>query len=348
MNAVLEAALDYASRGWRVLPVRAGTKVPLVARWPKAATTDWGTIRDWWTRWPDAGVGIATGRGSGLVVLDIDPRNAGWVSLDVLEARHGKAPAAPWAWTGGGGVHAYFRAPGSTRTTKLAPGLDLKAEGGFVVAPPSHHPSGERYRWAEGEGPDDNPLADSSWLLALLQARASVAEDSAGGRPAASPQSGADGRRWFLDAWRGLGLAVGPGERLYLCPFHPDHDPSLSIDADRLVWKCFGCGKGGGLVALARESGTVPPSGTARTLVAEVRAWAEEHPEHWTRRGGANRRAVLDALLVRVEALNGHPTPEPLSDEELDALLAKLDAFLEEHDGAEPERTGPYDACEQP
>src|SRR5205807_1561227 len=83
---------SYAARGWRVLPVRAGTRQPHLKGWPRAATTYAPTIRTWWGRWPDAAVGIATGRGSSLVVLDRDPRNGSEESLAALVAECGPLP----------------------------------------------------------------------------------------------------------------------------------------------------------------------------------------------------------------------------------------------------------------
>ena len=89
-------------------------------------------------RWPTANVGIATGARSGLVVLDVDPRHGGDEQLAAFEAEHGKLPETAAVVTGGGGAHYYFNHPGGDiRSRKLSPGLELKADGTFVVAPPS-------------------------------------------------------------------------------------------------------------------------------------------------------------------------------------------------------------------
>jgi hypothetical protein len=166
----LQAALDYARRGWRVFPVNG--KVPRVAAWPTRATTDEATVRRWWQMWPTAGIAIATG--AGLSVIDIDPRHGGDASLAELERQHGSLPDTYRVLTGGGGTHVYLAVdrPIGNRAG-LAPGLDLRGDGGYVVAPPSLHKSGRCYTWELGASPDDVPLAPSpAWLLDLIRAPA--------------------------------------------------------------------------------------------------------------------------------------------------------------------------------
>ena len=151
-NPRLLAALAYAKRGWRVFPCRPKTKEPATTHGFKDATTDKATIIRWWRRMPAANVAIATGAVSGLVVLDVDPRNGGLRSLAELERVHGSLPETPRVSTGGDGEHYYFAAPtdASLKSGVLAEGLDVKADGGYVIAPPSLHPSGRRYRWDVG------------------------------------------------------------------------------------------------------------------------------------------------------------------------------------------------------
>src|SRR5690349_1979863 len=107
-NEILVAALDYAERGWPVFPVRG--KVPLTRRGFQDATTGAGQVRSWWGTRPETGIGIATGRASGLVVLDVDPVHHGDHQLADWQARHSKLPPTPCVATGGGGQHFYFRA----------------------------------------------------------------------------------------------------------------------------------------------------------------------------------------------------------------------------------------------
>jgi putative DNA primase/helicase len=109
------------------------------------------TILRWSSEWPNANVGIATGSKSGTFVLDVDPRNGGDESLEALQQDIGELPETVTVRTESGGRHFYFQF-GDTDTfrnsaSKLGPGLDIRAEGGFVVAPPSLHISGNRYAW---------------------------------------------------------------------------------------------------------------------------------------------------------------------------------------------------------
>jgi putative DNA primase/helicase len=116
------------------------------------ATTDPEIIRRWWTRWPQANIGIRTGEplpgGGYLAVLDIDPRNDGDAEIEELEAAHGPLPLTVTANTGGGGWHYYYRTDEPIGGRKIGSGIDLKAAGGYIVAPPSRHASGRRYAWA--------------------------------------------------------------------------------------------------------------------------------------------------------------------------------------------------------
>jgi hypothetical protein len=137
----------------------------------KDATSDEETVPTWWERWPDANVGIATGLVSGLIALDVDPRHGGDNSLADLERRHGPLPDTPRVITGGNGLHLYFRIdrPLGNRVA-FAPGLDFRGDGGFVVAPPSLHVSGQRYIWEETAHHRDLALAVMpAWLLDLVE-----------------------------------------------------------------------------------------------------------------------------------------------------------------------------------
>jgi hypothetical protein len=172
-GAAHAAALSYAARGWSVLPVESRGKRPLVA-WTefqqRRAEPD--EIDAWFRRWPEANVGIVTGLVSGLVVVDVDAQHGGFESLAALEREHGPLPHTVAAVTGGGGRHLYFDHPrGALRNrVGLRPGIDLRAEGGCVVAPPSVHPSGQRYTWEPGRAPGDVPLAAlPPWFLEPLR-----------------------------------------------------------------------------------------------------------------------------------------------------------------------------------
>ncbi len=153
MTAVLDAALAYAAHRWPVLPVDG--KRPVLPNWPAAASTDPHVIRGWWKRLPDANVGIVTGPRSGLAALDVDPRSGGTESLaELVEERVGVLPGTVQSLTGGNGLHYVYAYPGTplkSRAHSLGPGLDIKADGGMIVAPPSVHPeTGRRYEWFGG------------------------------------------------------------------------------------------------------------------------------------------------------------------------------------------------------
>jgi hypothetical protein len=172
MNAqilVTQAIDDYPARGWSIIPIRSGDKRPLV-RWEEFQyrRPRRGEVQGWFSGWPEAGIGIVTGGVSGLVVLDIDPRHGGEASLERLERQHGRLPATVECRSGGGGRHLYFAHPGGLLRNQvgLAPGVDLRGDGGYVVAPPTLHASGVRYTWVgdrRGGMVDVAPLPD--WVL---------------------------------------------------------------------------------------------------------------------------------------------------------------------------------------
>lgn len=197
-SPMLNAALSYASRGWRVLPVwplRSGRcacgnddcatagKHPLSPLAPNgchSASTDAAVITDWWTRYPDANIGIATGQESGLWALDVDPRHGGDATLEFLEVKYGPLPQSLRARTGSGGSHVLFVHPGDGRLSnsagRLGAGLDVRGDGGYIVAAPSTHASGRCYAW---EDEDESVLEPApNWLLELIGER--YADDTDG------------------------------------------------------------------------------------------------------------------------------------------------------------------------
>jgi Bifunctional DNA primase/polymerase, N-terminal/AAA domain/Primase C terminal 1 (PriCT-1) len=178
----LEAALSYASNGLAVLPVHtiargvcscgsptcsSPGKHPLTSNGLKAGTVDAAQITAWWTRSPDANVGIVTGAVSGIVALDIDLRG-GLVALADVERTHGRLPTTAKTLTGSGGFHYLFRHPGRevrNSAGKLGEGIDVRGDGGYIVAPPSMHHSGNCYQWLHGLHQLTDP---PKWLLELL------------------------------------------------------------------------------------------------------------------------------------------------------------------------------------
>jgi hypothetical protein len=136
------AALEYLELGWSVIPIRHRDKRPAI-RWQEfqQRRASQSEVRAWFRERPDNNVGIVTGAISGLVVLDIDPGHGGEDSLARLLREHGPLPQTVEARTGGGGRHVYFAHPGGVVRNKvgLAPGIDVRGDGGCVVAPPSVH-----------------------------------------------------------------------------------------------------------------------------------------------------------------------------------------------------------------
>ncbi|MFC1791327.1 phage/plasmid primase, P4 family [Gemmatimonadota bacterium] len=205
MTSVSDAAQDYAQRGLRVFPIHAprgsgacscGTencrtpgKHPRIKDQLNQASSDPSQIEEWWSRWPDANVGIPTGTGTGLLVLDVDPRNGGTESLEALLESHGSLPATWEAESGGGGRHFYFKHPEDVLegNVKLPPGLDLQGDGKCIIAPPSLHESGNRYHWRKGHSPDETDLAPPpAWLLTPPETEK---EPAGAGLPEAQPEA---------------------------------------------------------------------------------------------------------------------------------------------------------------
>ncbi len=178
MDSLADAALDYLACGWGVIPlhsVREGRcscaypdcsspgKHPRIQWEPyKTCVPTVDEVRSWWKRWPEANIGIVTGAVSGLLVLDVDGEQ-GRETLRDLKLRTCPTVIAK---TGGGGWHYFYRHPGGNHpntTGKIGPKVDSRGDGGYVVAAPSSHKSGNRYEWATS--PADCPLADPPpWL----------------------------------------------------------------------------------------------------------------------------------------------------------------------------------------
>jgi hypothetical protein len=175
---MLKAALDYAARGWPVFPIKPGRKEPpLIKDWPNKATTDPRQIHMWWNRWPGANIAVATGEQSGILAVDVD----NYASLAVLEAEHDTLPATRTHVTPSRGMHYLYRYPAGEdircNTSKIAKGIDVRGEGGYIIAPPSQ-------TTFPYEVLDELPLADSPpWLLEALR------ESQGGPTDAALPQS---------------------------------------------------------------------------------------------------------------------------------------------------------------
>jgi hypothetical protein len=228
------AALALSERGWRVFPllpmtqdghctckdgadcVRPG-KHPRIAKWQVGATIDADQITEWWRKWPDSGIGIATGKESNLSVLDIDPKDGGDVTLSRLQ-RGKPMPATLTVITGSGGLHYYFQFNEAiiTKSKAFGTGIDTRSEGGYVVAPPSPHATGNNYKWQDRDADVD------VWPAWLSASEVSEGDVKKVGRPKKEKFNANDPRQVaalihalsFLDPkdydrWIKIGLAIG-------------------------------------------------------------------------------------------------------------------------------------------
>ena len=173
MTETLPTALEYAAKGWRVIPIRPGEKRPALNNWTQTASSNPDLITEWFEGpYKDHGIGIATGPESGIFILDVDiaETKAGDETLNDLEQLHGPLPETLTVHTGSGGWHLYYRYPSHLEIRndagrRLGPGLDIRGNGGQVVAPPTIHPNGNPYQWDTG----CDTLSDApEWLLNLL------------------------------------------------------------------------------------------------------------------------------------------------------------------------------------
>lgn len=233
-SSPLTFALAYVRVGIPVLPLHtpdgrdrcscssttcsSSGKHPRTVHGVKDASTDEGQIRRWWEdRWPEANIGLVTGQASGFFVVDVDGEE-GADQLMSLELDRGEIPQTVRVQTGSG-EHLYFTLPSNQQISnsagRLEDGLDVRGEGGYVVAPPSLHPSGQRYRWIDGRAADpDKIAAPPDWLVGL------IADQRSGGNHETAdplPEAIHKGRRnntltRFAGALRRMGLT---GEEIF-------------------------------------------------------------------------------------------------------------------------------------
>ena len=181
-HAVLPLHHPITVNGRRVCSCKKGADCPAPAKHPLGrlvsrglldATTDMALLRRWFSDAPTANLGVRT---DSLIVLDADPRHGGDQTLAALELEQPLPPT--WrVLTGGGGDHVIFKCPQgvtikSTEARQrplLGPGIDVRAQGGYIVAPPSRHISGRSYVWSVDHHPADVPMADAPpWLIERL------------------------------------------------------------------------------------------------------------------------------------------------------------------------------------
>lgn len=263
---MLNEILDYVHWGWHVVPIhgvmvgRGGEmkctcgkpdcsspgKHPVTPQGLKNATVRKDWIDAWWKKWPFANVAIVTGNTSGVVVVDIDPRHGGNDSLDDLFVKHGAFPETAEVMTGGGGRHFYFKHPGTpirNSAGKLGAGIDIRGDGGYVLAPPSAHISGNQYEWEASSEPEEVGLADMpKWLIDALSVPAPAADIRVhAGKPGESSDIGEGGRDNFMTACAGAMRRWGMTHQAILSALRIDNEirckPPLPDEAIQRIAK---------------------------------------------------------------------------------------------------------------
>jgi hypothetical protein len=228
MKSLGEAALKLARKGLRVFPCRFRGKEPLILNNLQRATTDEKIIRAWWFASADfvcANIGVATGPGSGIWVLDVDGDKRGEATLRAWEAEHAALPETVEAITARG-RHLYWKwqesAPvRNTQSRDDMPGVDVRGEGGFVLAPPSIHPTGRVYAWSVDSA---NEFADApEWLIEKINRNSEPVE----------PRPPEDWRTFIGEAVDGSRRAAGIA-RLYGLLVRRWVDPVMALDICRM------------------------------------------------------------------------------------------------------------------
>ena len=233
---MLKTARALAEKGLAVFPCLPGEKRPATPHGVKDATTDPIEIENWWQQDPHFNVAIATGAVSGVFVIDIDGAQAE-TELRMLEARHGELPATVESITARG-RHLFFKCPEKplrNSASKIATGIDVRATGGYVIAPPSVHPSGKRYCWSVDSA--TTFAAAPAWLLSIIAepgngtaAAAAVSEwrdlvhegVAEGQRNTAAPRIAGHLLRRYVDPVVVLELMLGWGATRCTPPLPPD------------------------------------------------------------------------------------------------------------------------------
>jgi putative DNA primase/helicase len=236
-----DTALKYAQKGWMVFPCHTALKKrctcgkpcdspakhPVTLHGVLDGTVDQTRIVDWWMRFPSANIGVRTGKVSGIIVLDIDPRHGGDKSWADLTESHGVIEYNLAATTGSGGTHIVFRAPDEVvkNRTNVRPGIDVRGENGYFIAPGSVHISGKRYTWIRTPENGAPLTAVPDWLLQLIIAPAQP-DTPAAPTPEQHPH---DHPHWVTDA---LSHGVPEGSRTSTAARLAGYFHSKGIPAD--------------------------------------------------------------------------------------------------------------------
>lgn len=289
----LTQALEYAALGWPVLPLywitpekacscqnlqcKSPGKHPLLNNGLHGASDNPDVINGWFNKYPLANVGIVTGKASGVFVLDIDPKNGGFDSLDMIESAFGKVPDEVMQITGSGGRHYLFRYVGKEcrSTTNLWAGIDTRGDGGYIVVAPSNHTNGV-YFWDAESDPLTGAILPPvpRWLLDKLGEKKTTVTDKPEPVALLSAAELKKIRKALLfvpdmgdrERWRTIGMslhATGAGDQAFglWCEWSQQSD-KFDLKDSRRVWESFKSDGGINLATLfgiAKDNGYFPP-----------------------------------------------------------------------------------------
>ena len=259
-NDMLNAALDYARRGWPVLPLVPGRKSPITTHGFKDATTDEAQIREWWRRYPIANIGLRMGYDSGIGVIDEDNKDGkdGRADVIALAARLGPLPSTFTVYTasenretGNRGAQYYFTFPGELRDAllkkQLAPGVDLKLKDSYVVAPPSVI-NGRAYEAAAAGDIDSIAAIPPTWIAECIKPAPTLDDWRHLERPRGAGLSICDEYNIHLNDVLDVPSDARKTSEGYLIK-HPIHgasgDGNVSLNMSRDLWHCFRHDTGG-------------------------------------------------------------------------------------------------------
>lgn len=270
-NICKKYAISYLKElGFSLVPAKTRTKKGTCIRSWSKYQDEKPTLKDiknWFWKYPKAGIGIITGKISGIVVLDIDPPEG----LESIKDK--EIPDTVTIETGGGGVHYYFKYPEELEEVRNfqnkddIPGVDFRGDGGLIYAPPSVHPSGNRYKFKEGKNPEEIEFAEvPHWLLDRLkgddkekEVNNSKAKNKSRNKKGNIFNNDFDATNIFRKVKSEVGIEEVLAEfyepitdKMISCinPEHQDKNPSCSIDYDKDLFNCFSCGVGGSIIDL--------------------------------------------------------------------------------------------------
>lgn len=359
MNAVQIAAVELATRGWYVFPAPPGEKKSYLSA-EFSGGRNWGAtnrpdeVRGIFERYPEANVGIMTGMDSGVFVVEADTPEGhaidGIAALAALEATHGALPPTLQAQSPSGSIHYYFNHPGfpvKNSASKIAPGVDVRGDGGMVIAPPSVKPGVGSYTWRNAL-----PVADApAWLLVMVKG----VERSASTQPAREapvgqrPVEGSAAARALRSACEAvvvaekgtrnhilntsaflIGRYVAAGEIARDVAFadllNACDECGLLADEEEQCKKTINSGLGGG----AKD-----PAKTTQDMFGTIAPVAPPPPANAQHMVGANTAAAIDIglpMLARFNAANSTVLHDTDADNllPLDLSAAELRAPLTE------------------